>query len=100
MVFLLYHALLPQRQWVVARGLLDAEKEDVEGIEERKDVKKENKKRYNITMIVDRDEVNNVEQEVKELKRLLNEARIRRRYIYKRRKQQSWWDWMLEQLGY
>ena len=51
-------------------------------------------------MIVDRDEVKNVEQEVKELKRLLNEARIRRRYIYKRRKLQSWWDWMLEQLGY
>ena len=69
-------------------------------IRKKKRGRKRKYKCYNIAMIVYRDEVRNVEQEVTELKRLLNEARIRRRYIYKRRKLQGWWDWIWEQLGY
>ena len=50
--------------------------------------------------IIRRDELDNAEEEMRELIRLYNEARWRYRNILKRRKIQTWWDWLWETIGY
>jgi hypothetical protein len=51
-------------------------------------------------MLIRRDELAQTAEEVRELERLCNEARIRYRRIIKQRMQQSWWDWVMEWVGY
>ena len=60
--------------------------------------KKSNDLLYN--MLIRRDELAQTAEEVRELERLCNEARIRYRRIIKQRMQQSWWDWVMEWVGY
>ena len=49
---------------------------------------------------IDRNTVLTDELEVKELERLLHEAKVRLRYRRKMTLQQGWIDWILEYLGY
>lgn len=51
-------------------------------------------------MLIRQDELAQTQEEIRELERLCWEARIRYRYILKRRNQQSWWDWLWEVVGY
>ena len=51
-------------------------------------------------MLIRRDELAQTAEEVRELERLCSEARIRYRRIIKQRMQQSWWDWVMEWVGY
>jgi hypothetical protein len=51
-------------------------------------------------MLIRQDELAQTQEEIQELERLCWEARIRYRDILKRRKIQSWWDWLLEIVGY
>jgi hypothetical protein len=51
-------------------------------------------------MLVQRNELMNADDEVKELERLLNEAVIRKRRILKQKSLQGWLDWVWELLGY
>ena len=60
--------------------------------------KKSNDLLYN--MLIRRDELAQTAEEVRELERLCSEARIRYRRIIKQRMQQSWWDWVMEWVGY
>ena len=51
-------------------------------------------------MLVQRNELMNADDEVKELERLLNEAVIRKRKILKQKSLQGRLDWVWELLGY
>jgi hypothetical protein len=51
-------------------------------------------------MEIDRDPLSNAIEEVKELERLLREAKKRLRFHEKRYLQQGWLDWIYEQLGW
>jgi hypothetical protein len=49
---------------------------------------------------IDRNTISADELEVRELERLLHEAKIRLRYRRKMKFQQGWIDWIFEYLGY
>ena len=51
-------------------------------------------------MLIKYDELAQTKEELRELERLCIEARMRYRKILKKRLQQSWWDWLLEIIGY
>ena len=50
--------------------------------------------------VIKRDELMEAEDEVRELERLLNEAWLRRRRLWKKKSIQGWWDWVWEFIGY
>lgn len=50
-------------------------------------------------MEIDRDPLSNAIEEVKELERLLSEAK-KRLWIQKKYLHQGWWDWIYEKLGW
>lgn len=51
-------------------------------------------------MLIKLNELAQTEEELRELERLCWDARVRYRNLLKRRQQQSWWDWILEIIGY
>lgn len=51
-------------------------------------------------MLIKLNELAQTEEELRELERLCWDARVRYRNILKRRQQQSWWDWIMEIIGY
>ena len=53
-----------------------------------------------ISKVIRKDTLINIQIEKSELERLLSEVKIREREILKNRGLQSWYDWLLEQLGY
>tara|TARA_Y100001970_G_C14181517_1_gene830089 strand:+ start:55 stop:237 length:183 start_codon:yes stop_codon:yes gene_type:complete len=53
-----------------------------------------------IGKVLRKDSLINLQIEKSELERLWNEVKARERIILKERGLQSWFDWIMEQLGY
>ena len=53
-----------------------------------------------LNKINDNNLIEQTEEEIQELKRLLKEANDRYRRMLKITDQQSWFDWVLEKIGY
>ena len=50
--------------------------------------------------IIERDEIYNAKEEIKELNRLLNEAKERLYKSYYKKRDRTWTEWIMEWFGY